>query len=617
MILKDTVRFIKNQFSGNRNPSFLIAITGDSCVGKTTLANYINNIYNKECKIIAGDGFHKFNRNHKIWQKITHLNPSANNIKKLYDVAIKLKNNQITFVKKYCHKKGKLSSKKITFPAKINIFDGLHNLYESDLNTVWDLKIFIDAAKETKDQRKIVRDTEKRNHNLLNVLKVITKRRGDFKKYILPQKNNADIFLDEGLHESKIYLKKFNNIERIYDFIDNFKDLKLEEKEREIIITLPNKLLNSNDEIIFYEYVEKKYQYLNFNTKPYNLAILVLTYLILIFYEDYIKNLLPSPSLLPIKKLQNQDNNPNLLLKFNFKKIINLNFFKNNILRSFYIDSNLIKDFKDLADYLSKEEFCLGSGGNISVKNDNLMLVKSSGVDMKNITYQNGFSAIDLTKVSLQNLNNTNYLDYVIEPYKNKPSMEIGFHLILKKYVIHHHSYLCKILCCSIEGEEIIKKIFPKFYFINYCNPGIDLAQSINQALLKIDFQNSDFLVFFLENHGMIVCADDKNKVIEVNNLVIKTLQENFGDSDIADDLMLKCYLDDFYNKNKILFPDQIIYSQSKSCQELDKIINTYQKIRYLMDKNKLTPKFLHQQDIETIKSMPDEIYRQKIINNF
>ena len=41
-----------------------------------------------------------------------------------------------------------------------------------------------------------------------------------------------------------------------------------------------------------------------------------------------------------------------------------------------------------------------------------------------------------------------------------RPSVEVGFHAILKKYVIHTHSVYANIITCSMEGEALAEKLF-------------------------------------------------------------------------------------------------------------------------------------------------------------
>ena len=58
---------------------FLLGICGDSGAGKSTIANAIESIFQKEnTTIIHGDDMHKWERGNENWNKLTHLNPKSN-----------------------------------------------------------------------------------------------------------------------------------------------------------------------------------------------------------------------------------------------------------------------------------------------------------------------------------------------------------------------------------------------------------------------------------------------------------------------------------------------------------------------------------------------------------
>ncbi|EOH3381306.1 uridine kinase, partial [Campylobacter jejuni] len=110
----------------------LISISGKSGSGKTTLSNAINEIY--KSFIISTDGYHKYERHSKIWERVTHYNPKANNliqlamdIKHIYqDIGNKL------HIPIYDHKNGVIvKSDEIEIKdLDIVIIEGLHTLYQ-------------------------------------------------------------------------------------------------------------------------------------------------------------------------------------------------------------------------------------------------------------------------------------------------------------------------------------------------------------------------------------------------------------------------------------------------------------------------------------------------------
>ena len=62
-----------------------------------------------------------------------------------------------------------------------------------------------------------------------------------------------------------------------------------------------------------------------------------------------------------------------------------------------------------------------------------------------------------------------------------RPSIETGFHSLLKKYVIHSHSVYSNILACSKSFEDLTMNLFKKdkFIIIPYFAPGTILTRNI------------------------------------------------------------------------------------------------------------------------------------------
>ena len=105
----------------------------------------------------------------------------------------------------------------------------------------------------------------------------------------------------------------------------------------------------------------------------------------------------------------------------------------------------------------SRADYVQGGGGNTSVKlKDGSMAIKASGFCLKDIQMQNGYAVLDgnaLRKFYRENnpedfedceasgsqCTKENVLDVAGIP-KLRPSVEAGFHSLLKTYVLHTHS---------------------------------------------------------------------------------------------------------------------------------------------------------------------------------
>jgi rhamnose utilization protein RhaD (predicted bifunctional aldolase and dehydrogenase) len=217
------------------------------------------------------------------------------------------------------------------------------------------------------------------------------------------------------------------------------------------------------------------------------------------------------------------------------------------------IDFNKYENgLKDL-EYISRKvgipvDYIQGGGGNTSVKLDGqYMAVKASGCKLKQITPTEGYVIIDYKKVKeyYEHVDLNVDADFEKEsadmakqsvqqvPWLKvlRPSVEAGFHSVLKKYVIHTHSVYANILTCIENGQELAGKIFSgKEYetvWIPYINPGFCLTLKIQEAINEcIKRTGKSPEVFFMENHGLIVTTDDSAKTVKLHSEVNETIKK-------------------------------------------------------------------------------------------
>lgn len=169
-----------------------IAITGDSGSGKTTISNILKELFDNSF-ILECDRYHKWERDHEQWCNYTHLNPEANYITKMQKDVFDLKIGKQIFQVDYDHNTGKFTDKNKIESAENIIVCGLHSLYLSE--TIVDLKIYMDTDDNLRIPWKIKRDMKKRGYSVEKIMEQIRMRDEDFKKYILPQKKEADMII--------------------------------------------------------------------------------------------------------------------------------------------------------------------------------------------------------------------------------------------------------------------------------------------------------------------------------------------------------------------------------------------------------------------------------------
>ncbi len=195
--------------------------------------------------------------------------------------------------------------------------------------------------------------------------------------------------------------------------------------------------------------------------------------------------------------------------------------------------------------YGNNKDFTIASGGNTSVKNDELMYVKASGFELGKI-HEEGYVALD--RHMLEGLKTKKYsedsevreaevksdlLKSRLNPEKNmRPSVEASVHHAIKyKFVIHMHPTLVNAVTCSENAEGVIRELFgDEVVYIPYITPGYILykeVESQNQAYYKLKGRYPQ--IFFLQNHGVFVSAETTKEVREKYDWIIKSIKSNIN----------------------------------------------------------------------------------------
>ena len=262
-----------------------------------------------------------------------------------------------------------------------------------------------------------------------------------------------------------------------------------------------------------------------------------------------------------------------------------------------------IKDLIDISHYAgNRADYTQGGGGNTSVKNaDNgMMLIKASGYRLVDISDNTAFVAVDKNKIynyytSVDLSVEKDYEKESAEVSKNsvvpipnmatlRPSVEVGFHAILKKYVIHTHSVYANVITCSMEGEALAEKLFKDkdfgFIFLPYITPGFELTLAMKNKIDEYVKSTGKYPeVIFMKNHGLGVTGEYKDRVKAVNTDVNETIRNYLGlddnfrkvtlsetptgfksETDIVNNFVKNNKLDKALLDQTPLYPDQLVY---------------------------------------------------------
>ncbi|MDQ3681097.1 MAG: phosphoribulokinase [Actinomycetota bacterium] len=180
--------------NGESDRPVMLAICGDSATGKTTISDGLVGALGPE-RITAAcvDDYHRYDRNERKALPFTPLNPQCNYMDIMAQHLKLLAAGEPILKPVYSHSDGSLSRPELVEPRDFVIIDGLLPLYTKPLRSSFDVTVFLDPPEEIRYEWKYKRDTSKRGYTKDEVAADLKKREPESKKFIHPQRANADI----------------------------------------------------------------------------------------------------------------------------------------------------------------------------------------------------------------------------------------------------------------------------------------------------------------------------------------------------------------------------------------------------------------------------------------
>ena len=332
-----------------------------------------------------------------------------------------------------------------------------------------------------------------------------------------------------------------------------------------------------------------------------------------------------------------------------------------------------ITDFVRVCKTIGKDRMMVAAGGgNISVKLDSKqMIIKASGTDLSALTERAGHVLVDYSLIreyikTRSKNSEPNEAEYnealrkgIIGEQDFRPSIETGFHALLGPAIIHTHPVLVNAIACCIDGRSIIEKVFgPDALWAPYESPGLDLSIEILNLVADANLEDlKKSTCIFLENHGLIVSGPDLDECLQTTYKVtrkiedylksigvelyeyesVSNVEQNGGSS-----RLISRFMEDESNKKFLegfIFPDAIVYcgcgftacekdtskislhangliempdnmktSREKTLETALTIIHTLLLARRIGE-----PKTLTDNEVEAVRNMTGEKYRQKV----
>ena len=199
----------------------------------------------------------------------------------------------------------------------------------------------------------------------------------------------------------------------------------------------------------------------------------------------------------------------------------------------------------------ARADYVQGGGGNTSVKlGGGLMAIKASGFCLSDITPNSAYAVLDCAAVrefyltsepeQFENVetagsNKAKESVKVIDGLQQlRPSVEAGFHSILKTFVVHTHSVYANLAACSVNCKELCAAAFEgapySWGMVPYVDPGANLTFAIRNEMKRVETETGKIPgIIIMQNHGIIAHDDDPDTVLQLHADANERLAKAFG----------------------------------------------------------------------------------------
>ena len=199
----------------------------------------------------------------------------------------------------------------------------------------------------------------------------------------------------------------------------------------------------------------------------------------------------------------------------------------------------------------ARADYVQGGGGNTSVKlSDGLMAIKASGFCLSDITPNKAYAVLDGAAIrdfymtsepeqfeNVETAGSTKAKESVkvIEGLEQlRPSVEAGFHSVLKTFVVHTHSVYANLAACAVDCKEICTAAFEgadySWGMVPYVDPGANLTFAIRNELKRVEAETGKVpSIIIMQNHGIIAHDDDPDQVLALHADANARLAKQYG----------------------------------------------------------------------------------------
>ncbi len=202
----------------------IIAIGGGSGAGKTTLSNYLKEIFQDQLVQLPYDSYCIGHPEYSMEEraKVNYDLPSSYDGELFYQHILSLKHGQAIQKPIFDFTTHTRSQYENIEPRKIIIIEGIMIYSIPELKDMIDIKIFVHADDDVRLARRLVRDIKERGCNVDSVIhQYLTTVKPSFEKFIAPEEKSVDfIFYNSGnngldpieINRLMAYIKEKENV---------------------------------------------------------------------------------------------------------------------------------------------------------------------------------------------------------------------------------------------------------------------------------------------------------------------------------------------------------------------------------------------------------------------
>jgi len=215
-------------------------------------------------------------------------------------------------------------------------------------------------------------------------------------------------------------------------------------------------------------------------------------------------------------------------------------------------NAKLLQEFSRVSKTAgARADYVQGGGGNTSVKlAGGLMAIKASGFCLSDIEPDKAYAVLDgaavrdfylssepeqFENVETAGSNKAKESVKTIEGLQQlRPSVEAGFHSVLKTFVVHTHSVYANLAACAVDCKDICTAAFEgadySWGMVPYVDPGANLTFAIRNELKRVEAETGKApSIIIMQNHGIIAHDDDPDKVLALHADANARLAKQYG----------------------------------------------------------------------------------------